>query len=411
MEPTLDRRTIDLGELAPAGSRHQGRRSTVALTDGLVVAGTADGGVRAFDRESLTEAWRHGESPGSVVSTAPLPVGVAVGERGPAGAVRAYDATGDLRWRYETAADVGEPQKDTRFFLPFVVDMAAAGGRLFVAARRYERRGDRPEGERRHFESVVYAFESDGTVAWRYETDASPISVDAADGRLAVAYNRCTGDHQRGLVVLDTGDGHERWSWDPGTDGQRRVGDASLLDSGAVVTSHGDYRGYALDEGGQVRWEATLATPRDIDGETVYAYPNHVHATPEGILFVTGNTYPEEGRETDALHPEEHTAFGYSRTGKSQWTDSVGGFASGIDADGQIVAVPCAQNFRQRDAETHGCRLFDVRDGLQGPIDTGGVVTAAAVDGDAIAAVEEPVRYHDEGTVRGDYAVHVGGRP
>ncbi|MEF8978034.1 MAG: PQQ-binding-like beta-propeller repeat protein [Haloarculaceae archaeon] len=411
MTPTRDRQTIPLGAVPPTGSRHQGRRSAVALTDDLVVAGTADGSVRAFDRESLTEIWQHSKSAGSVVSTATTAERIAVGERGPAGAVRLYDAAGDVRWRYETATDVGEPQKDTRFFLPFVVDVAATGSRVFVAARRYERRGERPEGERRHFESVVYAFESDGTVAWRYETDGSPIALDTGGDRLAVAYNRCTGDHQRGLVVLDTGDGGERWSWDPGTDGQRRVGDVTLLDAGAVVTGHGDYRGYALDEGGDVRWRADLATPREIDGETVYAYPNHVHATSKGVLFVTGNTYPEEGRETDVLHPEEHTAFGYGPAGERQWTDPVGGFASGIDACGRVVAVPCAQNFRQRDADVHACRLFEVRDGRRGGIDTAGVATAAALDESGVAVVEEPVRYHDEGTVRGEYALHVADRP
>ena len=407
MGSTLDRQTIPLGEVPPTGSRHQGRRSAVALTDDLVVAGTADGSVRALDRESLTEAWHRSESEGSVVSAATTAERIAVGERGPAGAVRVYDATGDVRWRYETARDVGDPQKDTRFFLPFVVDMTVSGGRLFVATRRYERRGERPEGERRRFESVVYAFERDGTVAWRYETDGSPIALDTGGGRLAVAYNRCTGDHQRGLVVLDTGDGSERWSWDPGTDGQRRVGDVSLLADGAVVTSHGDYRGYALAEGGDVRWTADLATPREIDAETVYAYPNHVHATPEGVLFVTGNTYPEEGREADVLHPEEHTAFGYGRAGERRWTEPVGGFASGIDTCGGVVAVPCAQNFRRREADVHGCRLFEVGDGHQEQIDTAGVATAAALDESAVAVVEEPVRYHDEGTVRGDYAVHV----
>jgi outer membrane protein assembly factor BamB len=401
------RRTVGLGDVDPAGSRHQGRRSAVALTDDHVLVGTADGAVRAFDRGTLAPAWDHGSGDGSVVSTAVLPDGVAAGNRGPAGAVRVLDADGNRRWCYDTARDVGEPQKETRFFLPFVVSLATDGDRLYAAARRYERRGDRPEGERRHFESVVYAFEADGTVAWRYRTDASPIGLDVRGGRLAVAYNRCTGAHQEGLVVLDAEGGHERWTWDPGTDGQRRVGDVSLLDRGAVVTSHGDYRGYALEAGGTVRWRADLATPRTVDGETVYAYPNHVHTTDRGVVFLTGNTYPEEGRETDVAHPGDHTAFGYSHGGNRRWSEPVGGFASGIDADGAVVAVPCAQNFRERDPGTHGCRLFDVREGHLETADTAGVATAAAVDGTTVATVEEPVRYHDDGTERGGYALHV----
>jgi outer membrane protein assembly factor BamB len=405
----LDCRSVTLGPADPGGSRHRGRRCAVALSDERVVVGAADGSLRGLDRETLTEVWRRGGGGGNVVSATTLVDGIAVGERGPRGAVHTYDRAGDLRWRYDTAEDVGDPQKDTRFFLPFVVDAVQDGERVYAAARRYERRGDRPEGERRHFESVVYALAGDGTVDWRYRTDASPIGLAVRGDRLAVAYNRCTGSHQQGLVVLDT-DGEERWTWDPGTDGQRRVGDVSLLEDGAVVTCHGDYCGYALGEGGRVRWRAALATPRELDGERVYAYPNHVHATAEGALFVTGNTYPEEGRETAVLHPEEHTAFGYGPDGERRWTAPVGGFASGIDAEGGVVAVPCAQNFRRRDTGSHACRLFDVRDGHRETVDAAGVVTAAAIDERTVAAVEEPVVYHDEGTEHGSHRLHVVGR-
>jgi hypothetical protein len=38
---------------------------------------------------------------------------------------------------------------------------------------------------------------------------------------------------------------------------------------------------------------------------------------------------------------------------------------------------------------------------------TDGVVTVATVAGGSRALVEEPVRYHDDGTVRGRYALHV----
>ena len=407
MSSTLEREAVDLGTVDPGGSRHRGRRSAVTLTAEAIVVGTAEGTVRAFDRETVEESWDHGDSDGCVVSTAPLPEGVVVGDRGPSGTVRVFDDEGELRWRYDTARDVGDPQKDTRFFLPFVVDAVAGEDRLYVASRRYERRGDRPEGEQRQFRSVVYAFERDGCLAWRYETDASPISLDVGEDRLAVAYNRCTGEHQSGLVVLDTGDGTERWTWDPGNDEQRRVGDVSLRPGGAVVTSHGDYRGYALDSTGAVRWTADLATPTDIEGETVYAYPNHVHAAVDGVLFVTGNTYPEDGRETEVLHPDEHRAVAYSLDGDRRWDASVGGFATGIDADGSTIAVPGAQNFRRRDSDTHGCRLFDLQDGHLQTARTDGVVTAAAVDDRTVAAVEEPVVYHDEGTQRGRYALHV----
>jgi outer membrane protein assembly factor BamB len=400
---SLGRASVDLGAVDPAGSRHLGRRSSVlAVGDGLAV-GTADGTVRAFDA-ALDERWRaESRDGGSAVSLATVDGALAVGERGPAGAIRAYDAaTGERRWRHETAADVGAPTDRTRFLLPFVVDLASDGDRLYAASRRYER-----DGEGRTFESVVYALEANGTVAWRYRTDASPIALAVRDGRLAVGYNRCPGIHRDGLVVLDAATGSERLTWDSGADGERRVGDVALFDGGIAVTSHGDKRGYLLDERGDERWRADLATPERIGGETVYAYPNHVHAAADGVAFVTGNTYPEEGRQTDARHPEEHAVVGFDIHGERRWRGSAGGFASGIATDGPRLAVPGAQNFRARDPASHGVGVFDLATGRERSVDADGVVTAAALDDGRVAAVEEPVAYHDGDGVLGSYRLRV----
>ena len=389
-----------LGDVALARSRHQGRRSAVELTTDAVVVGTADGEVRAFDRATLDEQWQTAAADGSIVALQSTERGIVAGERGAAGTVALYDSDGTVRWRYETKADVGEATKETRFFLPFVASVATDDESVYAAARRYERVDDE-----RQFESAVYAFTAEGKRRWTYETDASPISLDADGDRVAVAYNRCPGTHQRGLVVLDAETGAERWTWDPETEGQRRVGDVSLVDGGVVVTSHGDYRGYHLD-GGDKRWAVDLATPTTVDGETVYAYPNHVHATASGCVFVTGNTYPEEGRETEARHPNEHTALGFDADGSERFSLPVSGFASNVGTDGNRLAVPAAQNFRKRDPDDHACLLLDVRNGEIARRETDGVVTAAAVDGKTVVAVEEPVVYHDDGTERGAYRVH-----
>lgn len=406
MSNALERRAIGLGDVMPARSRHAGRRSAVALVDELVVTGTATGAVVAHDRTTLDEHWRAGPETEmtSVVSVNPFGDGVVVGERSPEGTIRCYDLdTGDLRWQYTTATDVGDPQKPSRFFLPFVVDIKADDDRLYVASRRYER-----DGEQRSFTSVIYAFDEAGDVVWTRETDASPISLDVDDRRLAAAYNRCPGSHQHGLDVLDAETGHVRYEWDPGTDGQRRVGDVSLVEDGVVVASHGDYCGYRLCDGGSEQWCVDLATPTTVGDETLYAYPNHVHATPDGVTFVTGNTYSTEGRETASLHPREHAALGYTLDGECVWTASVGGFASELGTEGACVAVPGAQHFRTRDAEVHGLRLFDIESGPEADLETSGIVTAVAFDGETIAVVEEPVVYHDETRERGAYRLLIG---
>lgn len=429
MSDALKRRTVGLGEIPPARSRHAGRRSAVALVDELVVTGTATGDVVAHDPTTLRVRWRTRTDTAmtSVVAAVPFAGGIAVGERSPEGTVRCYDRhTGDRRWQYATATDVGTPQRASRFFLPFVADMRTDGTQLYVASRRYERGGERSEpperasgeersasrdGERRSFASVVYAFDEMGDVVWTYETDASPISLDVDGDRLAIAYNRCPGVHQHGLVVLDAETGAERYAWDPGTDGRRRIGDVSLVDDGVVVASHGDYCGHCLRDGGTERWRVDLGTPTTADGETLYAYPNHVHATTDGVVFVTGNTYATEARETTSLHPREHTAFGYTPDGERDWTASVGGFANELGVDRNCVAVPGAQHFRTRETDVHGLRLFDVATGPVTSLETDGVVTAAALAGDAFAAVEEPVVYHDEGRKWGTYRLHLGTPP
>lgn len=406
MSNALQQRAVGLGDVPPARSRHAGKRSAVTLLEELVVTGTATGDVVAHDRTTLDERWRgetETELP-SVVAAAPFGDGVAVGERSSEGTIRFYDQkTGELRWQYATATDLGAPQKSSRFFLPFVADIETDGDRLYVVSRRYER-----DGDRRSFTSFVYAFDEAGDIVWTHETDASPISLDVEDRRLAVAYNRCPGTHQHGLVVLDAETGAVRYEWDPGTDGQRRVGDVSLVEDGVVVASHGDYCGYRLRDGGAEQWCVDLGTHTVVADKTLYAYPNHVHATADGAVFVTGNTYSTDGRETTSLHPREHTALGYTPDGECVWTASVGGFASELGVDGTRVAVPGAQHFRTRTAESHGMRTFCTKTGPETTFKTDGIVTAVALGGESFAAVEEPVVYHDEGENRGTYRLILG---
>lgn len=400
---------VSLGEVPPARSRQQGRRSAVTVADDVAVVGTADGDLLGVDIDTdgqPVRAWEYEcDDDASVVAAMPFDDGVVVGERSARGAIRYHAPDGTLRWQYRARQDLGPPQDNTRFLLPFVASLATDGDSLYAAARRYER-GQSGDETSRTFESVVYAFDSDGAVRWTYRTDASPISLSVRGDRLAVAYNRCVSDHQDGLVVLDTDEGEPRWRWDPGTPGQRRVGDVALLEAGALVTSHGDYAGYRVAEMGAKRWRVPVGTRREVDGETVYAYPNHVHATDSAAVFVTGNTYPEDGRETATRHPNEHTAVGVSLDGGERWSAPVGGFASGLGGDGDLLAVPGAQHFRDRDPDAHAVRVFDVVDGRIASFGTEGIVTAAGVSGDTVVAVEEPVVYHDEGRERGSYRVH-----
>ncbi|WP_049804911.1 outer membrane protein assembly factor BamB family protein [Natrinema pellirubrum] len=445
-EDGLDFRTASLGEIEPARSRHMWTRSAVGLAESgdLVVTGEWDGTVTARDVDSLEARWTVAHPDHAVgVTSFEDDETIVVAGRGETGTIAAYDAaTGERRWRYDTADDVGEPVKDTVFYLPYVVALetgtdADGNERLYAAARRYER-----DGETRQWHSTVYAFAPDGAVCWTYETDASPIALDpSADGeRLAVGYNRCMGDHDTGLVVLGTGattessrnggraerssaerssgqspredgetaeGGDLEWTWDPGTEGDRRVGDVSFDGDAIAVSSHGDKRGYLLGPGGAERWSVDLAVETAIDGETLYAYPNHVYADDGRVAFVTGNTYAVESRETDSRHPNEHRVAAFDADGDPLWDAEVRGFVHGLAAAGGQLVAPCAQNFRVRDPDTHAVRRFDLESGPAGVERLEGIATAAAVGDGTIAAIEEPVAYHDDGETRGEYALRV----
>ncbi|ELY89711.1 outer membrane protein assembly factor BamB family protein [Natrinema altunense] len=413
-ENALECRSVPLGEIEPARSRHMWTRSAVgfAAAGDLVVTAEWDGTVTARDVDSLETRWSTAH-PDHAVGIASLPESdmIVVAGRGRTGTIAAYDAeTGDRQWRYDTADDVGEAVKDTVFYLPYVVACetgtdAKGNERVYAAARRYER-----DGENRRWHSTVYAFDPDGAIRWTYETDASPIALDLdADGeRLAVGYNRCLGDHDTGLVVLDPESGDLEWTWDPGTEGDRRVGDVSFDGDAIAVSSHGDKRGYLLGPGGAERWRVDLAVETEIDGERLYAYPNHAYADDGRVAFVTGNTYAIESRETEHRHPNEHRVAAFDADGDPLWDDDVRGFVHGLAADGGRLVAPCAQNFRVRDPDTHAVRWFDFESGASATEHLDGIATAAAVEDGTVAAIEEPVAYHDDGETRGEYALRVG---
>jgi outer membrane protein assembly factor BamB len=402
-------RRYSLGGLAPAESRHNWARSAVAVADGTVFAGGAGGRVTAF-RPAATpaDAWSvAADDPPTaaadryVASLSARDDVLVVGERGPEGYVAALSAvTGERRWRYATADDVGRPTGESLLDQPYVVDVAVTDGATVAAARRHDR-----DGADRDPSSVVLAFGPEGDVRWRYPARASPVALDVDDGRVAVAYNRCPTDYDHGLAVLDADTGDPVALWDPGTEGDRRVGDVAFAADGIAAASHGDKGGYLLDDIGGERWRVDLGGERVVGGETVYAYPNHVRVVDGTAVFVTGNTYAESTRDPDARHPREHTVVAVD-DGEVAWAHDVGGFARGVAADGPLVAVPSAQHFRERTAGAHAVHLFDARRGHLGSRSIPGIAAAVALGDGTLAAVEEPVAYHDDDVTHGAHRLH-----
>lgn len=396
-----------LGGLDPARSRHNWVRSAAIVADSTVLVGGPDGRVTAFDSDSEAAGrWSSDAGAGYAVSLAAAEDRVAVGTRGADAAVSLVSAeTGTQWWTHAAADEVGSAADDSLLAQPYVVDVgvateAVAGDNVTVAGiRRYERSG----GDR-SWSSVVLGFDPDGEVRWRRTADASPVAFDIDAGRIAIAYNRRPGDGD-GLVVLDAATGDRLLSWDPDRPGDRRVGDVTFADGNIAVASHADKRGYLLDSDGTERWRVDLGAPQSVGAETVYTYPTHVCAADGVVVFVTGNTFADATRDPDARHPGEHTVTAVD-AGDVAWTHGIGGFARDISAAESQIAVPSAQHFRQRDADSHAVHLFDARDGQLAERSVAGIASSAAIGDGTLAAVEEPVAYHDEAATRGAHRLH-----
>jgi len=403
-------RTVDLGDVEPRGTRQQWRRSAVFADEqwDLAAVGTADGGVIGFDLPTGEERFRT-PAGDRVVALSRAGDDLIAGTRGADGWIRGLDPeTGECRWSVRSADEIGEAAAETLFAQPFVVSLApddGQDGRVYAAARRYERRQG-SDGSDRHFESVVYAIDR-GEIAWRHRADASAIALSADADRVAVGYNRCPGTHQDGLVVLDPATGQERWTWDPEGDGQRRIGDVAVSDHGVAVASHADYRGVLVDDG-EPRWRVDLGRPVDDGEQTIYAYPTQVTTLDDGFAFITGNTFPEQGRETDRRHPDEHTMFVLDAAGSRLRSDRIGGWVSELAGDRDRLLVPCGQHFRDRDPVVHG--LYETTPTKsERRLDAGGPITAVDATDDGFVALEEPIAFHDEATDgRGRYRLHFG---
>ncbi|XGI84522.1 PQQ-binding-like beta-propeller repeat protein [Halorutilales archaeon Cl-col2-1] len=409
MSTGVQKMSISLGDAEGVRTRDLRQRSSVLVGDDAVYVGEADGTVSAYDGVDGERLWSI-EGRGNVVSLDERGSRLIVGERAEGGVVKSLDKeNGETAWSYETSHDVGEATKDHQLYYPYVVDVVA-DDTVYAVSRRYDR------GESRSWSCCVYAFDDAGEILWRYENDASPISASLReDGeKLAVGFNRAGENHDNGLVVLDTETGDLSMTWDPGTEGNRRVGDVSFSGDEIGVASHGDYSGYLLSGSGGEVWRREISEKRDVDGDTVYAYPNHVHASDDSVVFVTGNTYAEDTRKPDSLHPRENSLIAYSSDGEEVWEDDLGGFSQRISYDGGVLGVASAQNLRTRDPDVHGVKLYDTQAESNPVIDhlhTEGVVTAVDVDAESrrFAAVEEPMEYDDEDGLRGEYRLHVGG--
>jgi len=120
-----------LGDLSPAGSRHNWARSGAATADGRLFVGGADGRVTAHRPDATpVDDWTGAGDPSAgderyVVSLAATDDRLVVGERGPEGRVAALSpVSGEARWRYATASDVGTATEESLLFQPYVVDAA-----------------------------------------------------------------------------------------------------------------------------------------------------------------------------------------------------------------------------------------------------------------------------------------------
>ncbi len=228
------------------------------------VPSTADGEVRPTP--DLEQVWRwSAEPPGSVG----MPAADGDGVSATYGHLRLVllDLDGRLQWEVERVGlrDVAPA------LTPDLVVAATEQGVMAVDRGTGTVRWDAPVGERANtpvvagglavastWEGSLTAFDlDDGRVAWRAALPGPAIGPAASDGTaVAVTWESRVGD-AAGAVVVDVGDGRERWSvpLEPGG-----VGGPAIVelpdDAGAVVVFvAGDIAAHGLDlaDGGE-RW-------------------------------------------------------------------------------------------------------------------------------------------------------------
>ena len=375
-----------------------------------------------------------------------------IGEQAVDGFVYCYDlAASDptLRWKYRTADDIetSTPSNPNSVYAwvnyPGPACMRTlSDGDLLVAGVHSWTQNDTPLKK-----SQLYRFDSEtGNVIWKWPRDGATQKIIrwfdvSADGQ-TLALVMDSGHNLQGsttdesgagngkLVVLNAGDGTEKWQAD--IEPLREYFSQVTFWRGVSVSPDGKFINITTDDGrafifdvntSEPIWQENLTTPLEVSGIPIVATSGTIGATDAAALFVTGDTYipyhlRKGAQKPSAAHPNAMTLFAYSWTGEKTWQWQLENMPQGlrIDAKDRYAVLSVSKRTQDPNESLHGVSVFDLTaegSGLskylytyrtegQLPYDT----LAISADGAFIVVVEVPIAMSDE-TVRGKNRVHV----
>ena len=459
-EPYLIR-TVELDGLLSLmeNLRQPAKPSAVALghgnapnTERLAVA-TDSGHLAILQPITGETLWKTRISEGYVrrISFSPDNTVLYVGEQAADGFIYCYDLSGDtptLRWKYRTADDIDtSTPSDPGSVYAWVsypgqsCMQTLINGDLLVAGVHSWTDNNTP-----HKKSQLYRFDSEtGNVIWKWPHDSTTSKIirwfdvsvdgktlalvtDAGHNLQGTTDENGTGNGK--LVVLNAGDGTEKWHTDiePLTPYFAQV----TFWRGVSVSPDGKFINITTDDGRALIfdvntpepiWSENLTTPLEVSGIPIVATSGTIGATNAAALFVTGDTFipyhlRKGAQRPSASHPNGMTLFAYSWTGEKIWQWQLENMPQGlrIDAKDQYALLSVSKRAQDPNESLHGVSMFDLTtegSGLskylytyrtegQLPYDT----LAISADGALIVIVEVPITMQDE-TVRGKNRVHV----
>ena len=374
-----------------------------------------------------------------------------VGEQAADGFIYCYDLTGNtptLRWKYRTADDIDTSTPSNPGSVYAWVSYPGqscmrtlTNGDLLVAGVHSWTENNMPRKK-----SQLYRLDSKtGNVIWKWPHDDALSRIVrwfdvSADGE-TLALVTDAGHNLQGtadengagngkLVVLNAGDGTEKWHTDiePLTPYFAQV----TFWRGVSVSPDGKFINIATDDGRafifdvntpEPIWSENLTTPLEVSGIPIVATSGTIGATDAAALFVTGDTYipyhlRKGAQRPSASHPNGMTLFAYSWAGEKIWQWQLENMPQGlrIDAKDRYALLSVSKRTQDPNESLHGVSMFDLTAAGSGlskylytyrtegqlPYD----MLAIRADGALIVVVETPIAMPDE-TTRGKNRVHV----
>jgi WD40 repeat protein len=363
-----------------------------------------------------------------------------LGEQSVDGYIYAFElSSGKEIWKFRTGDEIGSDIKNQ----PGIRRVKVVGNTAYAIATRSASGADL-----NYYWTRIYAFDIEsGKVLWKYpenevmDSTASWIDVSSDGKYLAFETYVFTKAGKRGerkyrdgeVVVLDN-EGKKLWSYEkpvlPYQDNAWAYRGISFSKDGKYLSSTDPYgAGYLFDNYEIIKtgkaspfWIKNISTAIEISGIPIYSSLNYAYILGNNVLFSSGSTFiPSKAKSAKynnapVEHPNGNTLLVYNLKGDLLWKWTVEGYAGriGISKDERFLVFPIAQNLVTNNIDVHGVYVFDnaIQGGATSKLayiyKTQGIVVAAAIspDGKYIAAIESPARL-DDGTVIGEYKVHL----